>query len=565
MMEVETDRPPDYGMKFGPYFLFGELGGGQKIEVWVAGEVLASGDRRSCIIKRVNPRYENFSALRELIDHEAESMAQLKHPGLIKLHGHGEIDGLPYLCLEFVDGVAVSQLGHLVSAPVLPHGAVVELGLRVCDALHFAHGLESPIIHGRLGPANVILGRNGSVKVADMALATATIQQVNASLVPNADRIGYLAPEQGRRFAHTPATDVFALGVILVELLAGRRLFPEGTSIVEDQAELVRRMCGKSPFGEPPKSLTEVLVKMTDFDFTSRISSIGVVLEEMRTISIAQSCNETVAMYLERNVFVRLPVLEQVKGNAGVTVGVQRPAGDAAAIEIEARTALLGSARAPGARVVTSSFPTTAAFLLDQVTYEQSIEFELVPRLPSSAMLESVPEVVPSEHETSVPPLVRRQSEPLDNFAQGTYRILGRGLDRLLSYDPYLRSIGLLEDQIDEAKDSRHWEYYFTFGDDVGPRILKKTLSNRLYREQEVVLLEGSEFLGNHVAELLTESSFLPRGSVSARGQSAILDLEDEKVEEFFLSTHELRVPRPSMQPSAPNAAKDRLFRFFRK
>lgn len=568
---MKSETVPVEGIAFGPYFLLGELGGGQMIEVWAAGQVLASGQRRPCVIKRVNPKYKDFTAPHSLIKREVELQEGLSHPNLIRLYDHGEIDGLTFVCLELIDGVALSQIGSLVSSPALPLGAVLEFGQRVSDALMAAHNADPGFGHGRLAPANVILGRTGELKVADIALATATHDQAHASLIPNTSQLGYFSPEQLKDLEHTPAADLFALGVILVEITTGRRLFPDGTSIVEDQEALVRRLCSKSPAGDLPASLIQLLVDMTRFETDSRIASLELVSQELRTIALANDYEDSIASHLNRDVFVRLPQLDVAKESSSVRQTI-RPDTLVDDVPIEetdgVREALLGSARAPEKQVLKSSFPTTGAILLEQITYEQTLEFELPSRLPSSALMPMVPVAQRERDEPTIPPLMPAENNLSDELEEGTYRILGKGLEVLLSYDPYLRAINLVETQVEEAKNAQIWEFYFKFGDDVGPRIIRKSLVTRIYRDQQVILLEGSNFYLNSVHALIEESTYLPRGIMSARGESVIVDMSSEKAEEFFLATHERRVPRPSLSPTSPasdDQTRDRLFRFFSK
>ena len=569
---MNADTATDFGLKFGPYFLFGEVSGGQTIEVWVAGEQLPSGERRSCVVKRINPRYSDFVALRELIDREVRTCTQINHPGLIKVLGHGEIDKLPYVCLEFVDGVALSQLGRLISSPAFPIGPLLELGLRVSDALSYAHELSSPLVHARLSPSNILLTREGGVKIADLGLASAAIDQPQASLIPNATQLGYLAPEQQRSDVFAPAVDVFALGVILTELACGRRLFPEGVGVVEDQAALVQRLCSKAAFAKLPDSLTALLVKMTAFDPELRPHSLQAVIDELKVIGLSHSSNDSIASYLAQNVFVQLPVLTELNPTSPnlefLTEGLELADPPADASQVNLKDALLGAARAPSARFTApavASFPTTAALLLNEVVYDQSVEFEALPRLPSAALSPLVPQYISDPREPTIPPLSVAPPAPTsaEELEPGTYRIQDGGLDFLLQYDPYLRAINLTEGQVQSAKDPEQWEYYCKFGDDVGPRIIRKSLTSRIYLEQELILLEGSELFTHSFNKLLQDAMYLPRGAVVTRGESVIVDMSDDQSLEMFLKTHEMRRPRPSMRPRSEQDIKNRLFRFF--
>ena len=567
------------GQPFGDFLLFGEIGGGQMIEVWIAGQVLGPGERRACIIKRVNPRYREFKAAHELLNDEVYLSSVVDHPSIIKVLSHGTIDGLTFMSLELVDGIALSQIGHLVSAPLLPLGAVLELGITVAAGLHAAHSqFEEPIIHGRLTPASILFSREGQIKLADISLGTASRRNARGSLIPSAVELGYLGPELYTDQTATPASDIFSLGTILIESCCGRRLFPEGPSVVVDQPQLIRNMCQKSPLELIPDELVSLLTKMTSFDVSERPRDCKLVHDELSAIAKQQNSPMTVPAYLMSQVFVQLPDLFQTSNETASSIAdVDKVEAEAKSDPKEMRNALLGSA-APSrkARPRSASFPTTGALLLDEVTYESTIEFsEAPPRLPSSALFPAEqtltqPEkdravAVPSydKEESTIPPLLSTPPSPADHLAKGTYRLQGQGLKFLLGYDPLLRAMKILEDQIEEVMDTRTNEFYLRLGDADGARVIWKSLTTRIYRDQQVVLLEGSRLFSDSLDTILKDSKFLPNNVVSARGESVLIQHDGSMSEELFLATHEQRRPRPTLAPPKSKQTRERFLKFF--
>jgi serine/threonine protein kinase len=161
---------------------------------------------------------------------EAEAVARLGHPGIVQIYEVGEQAGCPYLALEFVSGGSLAQ--QLNGAPMPPRRAA-QLLLDLARAVQHAH--ERGIVHRDLKPANVLLTEAGVAKVADFGLAK--LLDVEQGQTHSGAVLGspsYMAPEQavGKVRAIGPATDVYALGAILYELLTGRPPFL-GASVLE--------------------------------------------------------------------------------------------------------------------------------------------------------------------------------------------------------------------------------------------------------------------------------------------------------------------------------------------
>jgi hypothetical protein len=170
------------------------------------------------------------SAERARFRTEAEAVARLQHPNIVQIFEVGEQAGCPYLALEFVGGGSLAQ--QLAGKPMVPRRAA-QLVLELARAVQHAH--DQGILHRDLKPANVLLTESGVAKIADFGLAKRldsehSDTQTGAVL----GSPSYMAPEQaeGKIRALGPATDVYALGAILYELLTGRPPFV-GASLLE--------------------------------------------------------------------------------------------------------------------------------------------------------------------------------------------------------------------------------------------------------------------------------------------------------------------------------------------
>jgi len=157
---------------------------------------------------------------------EAEAVAQLQHPNIVQIHDIGEMSGLPYFSLEFVDGITLQQKAGGEPLPVEEAAQMVETLAR---AMQYAHQMN--VVHRDLKPGNVLLTKEGVPKIADFGLAKRL--DIDSSRTRTGTIVGtpkYMAPEQAQGGKNIgPLTDVYSLGAILYELLTGRAPFLAAT------------------------------------------------------------------------------------------------------------------------------------------------------------------------------------------------------------------------------------------------------------------------------------------------------------------------------------------------
>jgi predicted Ser/Thr protein kinase len=151
---------------------------------------------------------------------EAATLAKLSHPNIVTVHDFGEAEGLFYLVMEYVDGLNLREL--LVDGPLRPKQALAIIP-PVCEALQYAH--EKGFVHRDIKPENLLVDAAGRVKIADFGVAELLGAKADGAGTP-----AYMAPEQGGNHAGADhRADVYALGVVLYEMLTGER--PSGNPI----------------------------------------------------------------------------------------------------------------------------------------------------------------------------------------------------------------------------------------------------------------------------------------------------------------------------------------------
>ena len=191
---------------------------------------------------------------------EAEAVAQLQHPNIVQIYEIGEQNGCPFLALEYVGGGSLAA--QLDGTPVAPRQAA-ELVLALARAVQHAH--EVGIVHRDLKPANVLLQPDGTPKITDFGLAKRS--ESDHARTETGTILGspsYMAPEQaaGRTHDIGPATDIYALGVILYELLTGRPPF-KGASLLETIEQVRENDPAPPRFLQPktPRDLEAICLK----------------------------------------------------------------------------------------------------------------------------------------------------------------------------------------------------------------------------------------------------------------------------------------------------------------
>jgi serine/threonine-protein kinase len=186
------------------------------------------------------PHIADESNAQEMFAEEARLASQITHPNVVHVLGHGEIEGQPYLTLEYVPGCDLWRLNRRLTleSKKLEHDLVVYLVRQILnglDAVHGAtdrHGSALGIVHRDISPSNVLISIHGDVKIADFGIARADINAFEADTAARANgKLGYLAPEQVSGGQVDRRADLFSAGVIAAELFMRRPLFAGGSEL----------------------------------------------------------------------------------------------------------------------------------------------------------------------------------------------------------------------------------------------------------------------------------------------------------------------------------------------
>ena len=301
------------GKKFGSYSLLGTIGTGGMADVRLAYEDQPDGEVRPCVVKRISRALAEREDHRAMFHEEARICRLLRHPGIIEMYDAGEFEGTPYIAFELVDGVTAGQLGRLVRPDGLPPTVVMEIGAHVASALSYAHALKAAdgkplaLVHRDVSPQNILISREGSVKLGDFGIAHFEGRDLETQTGFVKGKMRYLAPEQLRMEAVDARTDIFALGVVVAELVTGTVLFPESIILSEDPSNHLREQLRKRT--KVPAELVDLIVRMTADRRDGRPDHAEAVARELRRIR-ANTDGIGLVRFLARGIFTKLDGLE---------------------------------------------------------------------------------------------------------------------------------------------------------------------------------------------------------------------------------------------------------------
>ena len=176
---------------------------------------------REVAVKVVAAEAERQDQFAQRFAREAQVLARLSHPNLVSIHDYGQDGPLGWLVMEYVDG---SSLRDLIHAGKLEPSEALALIPKICDALQYAH--DQGVVHRDVKPANILVGRDGVVKIADFGLAKLIgIPSALVTLTGSREVLGtfrYMAPEQLERPLEVDhRADIYSLGVVFYEMLTG--------------------------------------------------------------------------------------------------------------------------------------------------------------------------------------------------------------------------------------------------------------------------------------------------------------------------------------------------------
>jgi len=254
-------------MAFGKFRLIASLGHGGMADVYLAVVDGRGGGGELQVIKRLRQELSDSSGHREMFLDEARLAVRLDHPNVVHTFEVGEERGEQYLAMEYLEGAPLNRIASRARSRPAPAGVLLRVVADALAGLHHAHELRDHdgsalgIVHCDASPHNIFVTYEGHTKIVDFGVAKAAAR-VNAprSRVPTG-KVGYMAPEQARCLPLDRRADIFVLGVVLWEVLAGRKMWDR-----QSDMEVLRRLVeGDLPrLREVRSDIPEALARICD-------------------------------------------------------------------------------------------------------------------------------------------------------------------------------------------------------------------------------------------------------------------------------------------------------------
>lgn len=218
--------------KFGRYTLTERIARGGMAEIFVAKVHGAMGFEKNLVVKRILPEFAQDEDFLRMFVTEAKLVCNLEHPNIVQVHELGEVDGIYYITMEFVNGIDARILWRTLAkrAQRLPMPLALYVVGEFLKGLDYAHrsvgtdGSLLGVVHRDVSLSNVMISYLGSVKIGDFGIALVK-QESKSQSGALKGKYGYMTPEHLAGHPVDHRSDVFAAGIVLAELLMGRRLF----------------------------------------------------------------------------------------------------------------------------------------------------------------------------------------------------------------------------------------------------------------------------------------------------------------------------------------------------
>lgn len=251
------------GQGRGGYVLIERIGNGGQGDVWLAEKCGAVEFRKRVAVKVVDPRDPDRGRWAVRARDEVRIGQYLQHPNVVSVLDCLEVEGCLWIVMEHVDGLSLAGLLGLRRPEGLPPRLAARVARDVCAGLHYAHEALGPdgrplhLVHRDVKPGNVLVSRDGTVKVGDFGIAKARSNVVRTRPGAAAGTPWYMSPEQRGGGEVDRRSDVFAVGAVLAEMLTGEAMFAPATASHDVAAAVMAMLMSEGP--ESPLGRIEAL------------------------------------------------------------------------------------------------------------------------------------------------------------------------------------------------------------------------------------------------------------------------------------------------------------------
>jgi len=296
---------------FGKYYLIDRIATGGMAEIFKAKSFSTAGFEKVQVIKRILSHLSDNEEFVTMFIDEAKISVSLQHANLVQIYDFGKIRDNYFIAMEWIDGKDVKMILRKLAhrRKLLPEEFAVFIAHETCKGLDYAHkktdlrGTPLAIIHRDMSPSNVLVSYSGEVKIADFGIAKAEMSQYDTKDGVLKGKFEYMSPEQARGEDVTQQSDLFSAGIILYEMLTGRRLFKTDSEI--KTLEKIKAVDIKPPSSvnpNVPQRLDDIVMKALTADLEKRYRDSREFQQELLDYmypSTPPTIQRSMAMFME--------------------------------------------------------------------------------------------------------------------------------------------------------------------------------------------------------------------------------------------------------------------------
>lgn len=270
----------------GRYKVIANIGSGGMANVFLAHDLILD---RDVAIKILRFDFQNDQTAIRRFQREALAATELVHPNIVGVYDVDEESGMQYLVMEYVKGMDLKR--YIQTRSPIPYGKIVDIMEQILSAVSLAHA--HGIIHRDLKPQNILMDQAGVVKIADFGIAIAlsetSLTQTNSML----GSVHYLSPEQARGSMATKQSDIYALGIILYEMITGKIPFDGESAVTIALKHFQDEMPSVKDFDpEVPQALENVVMHATAKEPADRYKTAEEMVNDLSTALTPARANE---------------------------------------------------------------------------------------------------------------------------------------------------------------------------------------------------------------------------------------------------------------------------------
>jgi tetratricopeptide (TPR) repeat protein/predicted Ser/Thr protein kinase len=288
--ETKAYRVLASGTEISHYRIIEKLGAGGMGEVYLADDTKLN---RKVALKFLLPQYASDEEIKARFIREAQAAASLSHPAIITIHEVSEVQGRPFMAMEYVEG---KSLREVIDDKRSSFMTILDLAMEIGEGLGRAH--EAGIIHRDIKPQNILMGLDGKPKITDFGLAKVKDSPELTKAGTTFGTIAYMSPEQAKGLEVDRRADIFSFGVVLYELIAGQRPFKG-----DNEPSIINAIVNQIP--EPlkrfksgvPEGLQAVVEKALAKDRQERYQHVDDIVADLRRERKRIELTETTEMF----------------------------------------------------------------------------------------------------------------------------------------------------------------------------------------------------------------------------------------------------------------------------